>query len=309
MFDKILFATSGSPECDSAARVAFDMARQYGAELILFHVLGIPGKGDSSLVIDTRTGEAVDADAEYLEGVAEELRTTYAKQLAGCPKASVEIAVGVPSREILRIARAKDADMIVLCAPGQGNESGFYKRGVIGDTHRKVAKSAKCPVLTVGRPSASFWGGFSNIVFATDFSKASESAFQFAVTVAKAVDGELHLFNCVDLNHFQSAIALTQDGIETKLAEARRRLHHDYAVKLGDFKRYTSEVWEGTPYVEIVKFARERQADLIVLAHHSRDVDPDEKPFGSTLEQVIVRASCPVISVNRPDKLPQAAEA
>ncbi|MHC1711750.1 MAG: universal stress protein [Solidesulfovibrio sp.] len=309
MFEKILFATTGSPDCDSAARVAFDMARQYGSKLTLFHVLGIPGKGDSNLVIDTRTGEEVDVDAEYLEGVADELRTTYAKQLEACADYEVEIAVGVPSREVLRIARAKDVDMIVMCARGQATETGFYKRGVIGATHQKVAKSARCPVLTVSRPSASFWGGFSNIVFATDFSKASESAFQFAVTVSKAVNGELHLFNCVDLNRFQSPIALTQDGIEAKLAEARRRLHHEYATKLGDFKRYTSEVWEGTPYVEIVKFARERQADLIVLAHHARDVDPDERPFGSTLEQVIVRASCPVISVNRPDKLPQAAEA
>ena len=115
--------------------------------------------------------------------------------------------------------------------------------------------------------------------------------------------------SCVDLSRFQSPIALTQDGIEAKLAESRRRLHHEYATQLGDFKRFTSEVWEGTPYVEIVKFARERQADLIVMAHHARDVDPDERPFGSTLEQVIVRATCPVVSVNRPDKLPQATEA
>ncbi|EKO37977.1 MAG: universal stress protein UspA-like protein [Solidesulfovibrio magneticus str. Maddingley MBC34] len=309
MFNKILFATTGSPECDSAARVAFDMARQYGSKLTLFHVLGIPGKGDSNLVIDTRTGEEVDADAEYLEGVAEELRTTYANQLEALPGVEIEVAVGVPSREVLRIARAKDVDMIVLCGPSEGQQSGFYKRGVVGDNLRKVAKAARCPVLTVSRPSASFWGGFSNIVFATDFSKASESAFQFAKTVVKAVDGELHMFHCVDLSRFQSPIALTQDGIEAKLAESRRRLHHEYATQLGDFKSYTSEVWEGTPYVEIVKFARERQADLIVMAHHARDVDPDERPFGSTLEQVIVRATCPVVSVNRPDKLPQAAEA
>ncbi len=309
MFEKILFATSGSPDCDGAARVAFDMARQYGAAITLFHVLGIPGKGDSNLVLDTRTGEEVDADQNYLDGVAEELRTTYAKQLAQCSNHCVEIAVGVPSREILRMARSLDADMIVMGARGQAGETGFYKRGVIGATHKKVAKSARCPVLTVGRPAASFWGGFSNIVFATDFSKASESAFQFAVTVAKAVDGELHMFHCVDLDRFQSAIALTQEGIETKLAEAKRRLHHDFAAKLGDFKRHTSEVWEGTPYVEIVKFARERQADLIVMAHHAREVDTDERPFGSALEQVIVRASCPVVSVNRPDKLPQATEA
>lgn len=310
MFGKIVFATTGSPECDSAARVAFDMAGRYGAEIILFHCLGIPGKGDSNLVLDVRTGEEVDADEEYLEGVREELRTTYAVQLTGCPKARIEIAVGIPSREVLRIARKEDADLIVMGAQDKTLEvGGFYRRGIIGATHRKVAKAARCPVLSVSRPAASFWGGFSNIVYATDFSKASESAFQLAQTITKEVGGDLHLFHCVDLDRLQSAIALTQEGIENRLAEARRRLTVDYAARLGDLARRTTiEVWEGSPYVEIVKFARERQADLIVLAHHTRDVDPDERPFGSTLEQVLVRATCPVISINRPDKLPKTAE-
>jgi nucleotide-binding universal stress UspA family protein len=310
MFGKIVFATTGSPECDSAARVAFDMAGRYGSDIILFHCLGIPGKGDSNLVLDVRTGEEVDADEEYLEGVREELRTTYAVQLAGCPSARITVAVGNPSREVLRIARKEDADLIVMGARGKTLETGgFYRRGVIGATHRKVAKAARCPVLTVSRPAASFWGGFSNIVFATDFSKASHSAFQLAQAITREVRGDLHLFHCLDLDRLQSPIALTQEGIEGRLAEARRRLQVEYAAYLGDLARRTTiEVWEGSPYVEIVKFARERQADLIVLAHHTREVDPDERPFGSTLEQVLVRATCPVISLNRPDKLPRAAE-
>lgn len=311
MFGKIVFATSGAPECDSAARVAFDMASRYGSEIVVFHCLGIPGKGDSNLVLDVRTGEEVDADAEYLEGVTEELRTTYAVQLSACPKNRIVIAIGNPSREVLRIARQEDADLIVMGARGEGLEAGgFYRRGVIGGTHKKVAKAARCPVLTVSRPAASFWGGFSNIVYATDFSKASESAFQLAQTIAREVQGELHLFHCLDLDRLQSPIALTQEGIEGRLAEARRKIQVNYAATLGDLaKRTTIEVWEGSPYVEIVKYARERQADLIVMAHHSRDADSDERPFGSTLEQVLVRATCPVISINRPDKLPQAAGA
>jgi nucleotide-binding universal stress UspA family protein len=311
MFGKIVFATSGAPECDSAARVAFDMASRYGSEIVIFHCLGIVGKGDSNLVLDVRTGEEVDPDAEYLEGVAEELRTTYAVQMSACPKNRIALAVGNPSREVLRIARQEDADLIVMGARGAGMEAGgFYRRGVIGGTHQKVAKAARCPVLTVSRPAASFWGGFSNIVYATDFSKASDSAFKLAQAIAREVQGDLHLFHCLDLGRLQSPIALTQEGIEGRLAEARRKLQVEYAANLGDLgKRTTLEVWEGSPYVEIVKFARERQADLIVMAHHSRDADADERPFGTTLEQVLVRATCPVISINRPDKLPQAAEA
>mgnify|MGYP000891231768 FL=1 len=173
MFGKILFATSASPACDSAARVAFDMARRYGSQITVFHVLGIPGKGDSTRVVDVRTGEEVDADQEYIEGVHEELRTTYAKQIAEFPSAKTEVAVGVPFREVLRQARKDDVDLIVLGASTR-QEGGYYKRGIVGGTLHKIAKNARCPVLTVDRPAASFWGGFSNVLFATDFSKASE---------------------------------------------------------------------------------------------------------------------------------------
>ena len=35
MFKKILFPTTGSSSCDDAARVAFDMAKRYAAELVV----------------------------------------------------------------------------------------------------------------------------------------------------------------------------------------------------------------------------------------------------------------------------------
>jgi len=62
MFKKILFATTASPSCDHAARVAFDMAKRYDSELTVFHVLGIPSRGYSQYVKDVRTGETVRFD-------------------------------------------------------------------------------------------------------------------------------------------------------------------------------------------------------------------------------------------------------
>jgi hypothetical protein len=34
------------------------------------------------------------------------------------------------------------------------------------------------------------------------------------------------------------------------------------------------------------------------MAHHSRPMDATEARLGSNIEQVIVRANCPVVSVN-----------
>lgn len=72
-----------------------------------------------------------------------------------------------------------------------------------------------------------------------------------------------------------------------------------YAAKFEDLKNYTIDVWEGLPYLEIVKYAREKQADLIVMAHHAKRREGEDTRIGSNMEQVVVRANCPVLSVNR----------
>jgi len=84
---------------------------------------------------------------------------------------------------------------------------------------------------------------------------------------------------------------------------ARKRIRQTYVPLMGDFKNYDIEVWEGTPYVELVKLAREKSVDLICLAHHTNELDPERARIGSTVEQVILRANCPVVSVSKPDKV------
>ena len=304
MFKKVLFATSASPCCDAAARVAFDMANRYSAELVTFHVLGVPSRGYSQTVTDVRTGDLVEADEDYVQWVMEELKTTYEKQLAECPECALATGTGVPYREVLRKAREIDADLIIMGASTTACEvPESHRRGVAGSTLQAVAKSSRCPVLVVNRPSASYWGGFSNVVFATDFSKASDSAFQFAMKTAKEMGCTLNMFHAVDITGVHAGKSPDQDSIEDQVMAARTKIREKYVWQMDGFQDYEIDVWEGIPYVEIVKFAREKQADLIIMAHHTHEVDPEKAAFGSTLEQVLLRASCPVASVNRPDKI------
>jgi len=297
MFKKILLATSGAPSTFGAARVAFDMAKRYGAEVVVFNVMGVPTKAFSQVVNDVRTGEEIEVDDEYRAWVEEELKSTFEKQIESVEYAKIVTTTGVPSREILRAARAEDADLIVMGA--SSGDSSAYRKGYPGSTLQRVAKAARCPVMTVHRETASYWGGFGNIVFATDFSKQAESAFKFALNSAKELGCDLTLFHALDI----SGKVLDQNAIEDKLIAARARIRETYGPLMGDFKDFDIEVWEGVPYVEVVKIARERSADLIVLAHHSRELDPELASLGSTLEQVILRAGCPVVSVSKPDKV------
>ena len=300
MFNKILFATSATEACDHAARVAFNMAGRYGAFLDIFHVLGLPTRGYSQVAIDVKTRERVEVDEEYQAWVKEEIRGYYQALL---PKLNnhfgINVSVGVPYREILRQAREIEPDLIVMGGHTKHVEDSVYAATAAGSTFQRVARGAHCPVLVITRPAGSFWGGFSRIVFGTDFSKASDVAFNYAVSLARALNCELFLFHAVDVSGVPMGRILAQDDIESRLHSARQRMRFRYEANIADLQNYSIDVWEGLPYLEIVKYAREKQADLIVMAHHAKRSEGGDARIGSNMEQVVVRANCPVLSVNR----------
>lgn len=302
MFKKILFATTATEACEYAARVAFEVARRDDAELIVLHVHGIPTRAYSQLVTDATSGEEVELDEEFLAKGKELIEKLYAEQLEKAPGTKIEIVTGFPHRAVLKKAREEDVDLIIMGASA-GDDNAIYRKGIPGSTLQRVAKAAKCPVLTVARPHASFYGGFSSIVFGTDFSRASDSAFKFALNTAKEMDCELNIFHALDISAIHAGKVLSQEEIEGRIREARQKIQDRYVSKLEGFRNYSVEVWEGIPYVEIVKFAREKMVDLIVMAHHTREPDPEQAMIGSTMQQVILRATCPVASVNKPDKV------
>ncbi|MDD9303276.1 MAG: universal stress protein [Desulfobacter sp.] len=299
MFKKILFATSATPASDHAARVAFNMSGEYNAQLNIFHVLGVPSRGFSQVVVDVKTKEKVGVDEEYLFGVTEEIKAYYAKYLENGLDYTIDVAVGFPAREILRQAKMTQPDLILLGGSTGDEEESVYKKVSASSTLQRVAKSAPCPVMAVNRPAASFWGGMSNILFGTDFSKTSDKAFDFAARLAKAMDCELHVFHALDITGLQSGRLLDQDEIEQQIRESLRKIRARYQPRLKELKSYSMDVWEGIPFIEIVKYARDKHADLIVMAHHSRRIPDEQGRLGGNVEQVIVRAGCPVLSVNK----------
>lgn len=304
MFGKILFATTASPTCDDAANVAFDLAKKYSSRLCVFHVFGLPSRGFSPFIQDIRTGELEQLDDDYIDWVKEEMKNTYDKQLADVQNASIEARAGVPHSEILRLARQQDMDLIVMGAHTRQEDPGAARhRSVAGSTMRKVAKGARCPVLIISRPCTTCWWYFSNIIFGTDFSKAADSAFRFALNTAREIGSKLYLFHACDIGSAQPGRVQGQEEIERRIEEAKEKMKRLYVSQMDGFDNYEIEVWEGIPYVEILKYAREKQGDLIVMAHHTREIVPEEAELGSTVEQVVLRASCPVASVNRPYKL------
>ena len=304
MFKKLLFATTASPTCDNAAKVAFDLELKWNAKLFVFHVFGTPTRGFSHFVTDSRTGETDQIDPDYVEWVKEEMKNTYGELLKDSENFEIEAVIGMPHREILRKARKENVDMIIMGAHTREEDVGATRyRNVAGRTMQRVAKAARCPVVIISRPCTTCWKLFSNIVFGTDFSKASDYAYMFAYKLAREVGAKLHLFHACDINSHEIGRVLGQTEIESKIENAKAEMKKRYISKMNGYDNYSLEVREGVPYVEILKFAREKTGDLIVMAHHTREIDPEKAVLGSTVEQVVLRSACPVASVNHPDKV------
>ena len=302
MFKKILFATTASPACDSAAKVAFGLARKYSASLLTFHVFGVPTHGSSPFFLDIKTGEHENMfDQEYISWVREEIRNLYADELEKTPGAEIECGVGVPYREILRKARDEDVDAIVMGSHTSMTDSETVRyRNVVGNTMQFVAKNARCPVFIISRPCQTCIWKSGTLVCATDFSKASDAAFSFATAMASQINSRLLIFHSVDITPRQFGILEDQGSIEKKIRAARQRIETEYIPRMKGVKDYEIHVWEGIPHIELLKFAREHQANLVIMAHHNSDAAGKEGRLGSMVEQVVLRSGCPVLSVNKP---------
>ena len=299
MFKKILFATSATKASDHAARVAFNISNLYNSHMNILHIIGVPSRGFSQKVTDVKTREKVEVDDEYIAWVKEEIKTYYAELLPKTKSYDIKTPIGYPHREILREIRKNKPDLLVMGGSTENEGAPVYKFTSGGSTLQKVIKASNCPVLLINRPAASFWGSVTNIVFATDFSKSSDIAFDFACKLSRNINCELHIFHAQNISLTPDSEIFNQDAIEQRMREKLRFFRKKYISKMEGIDNYSIEVWEGVPYIEIVKYAREKFADLIIMAQDSKNPGSTNEELGSNIKQVILRAGCPVLCMNK----------
>ena len=141
------------------------------------------------------------------------------------------------------------------------------------------------------------------ILFATDFSEGSSHALPYAADIARQYGAKLflvHVIYDVAMSAGWYVPHVSIDEIYNDMEKsARAELEKSFVDEmrgLGDIERV---VLKGIPYEEISKFAEEQKIDLVVLGTHGRR-GIDRMLFGSTAEQVVRNAPCPVLSVRIP---------
>ena len=143
MYARILVALENGRADDSLLPHVSELARRLGSSLLLVHVAdGFAARNFSALKL--AESDEIRADRAYLEARASHLR------LAG-HQVAIQLAMGEPAREILRVAAEEACDLIAMGTHGHR----FIGDLVHGSTISEVRHKASVPVLLVqGSPKA-----------------------------------------------------------------------------------------------------------------------------------------------------------
>ena len=142
------------------------------------------------------------------------------------------------------------------------------------------------------------------ILVPTDFSEFADQAMHFACDIACRFDSEVTLLNVIQnpLTLYPEERALFNvEEYESDLKQAAEsqleKLPGDESFKHINIVRL---VRTGTPFLEIIRFAKSNSTDLIVMGTHGR-TGVAHLLIGSVAEKVVRKAPCPVLTVRNQD--------
>ena len=148
-FKRILCPTDFSKPAATALKRAEEVARHFGAELLVAHVIPpVPGPHSYQ---DPPVASSFDVPlyqqelAIYAEKILKDL---VSHQVSPEVRTRDLVTTGEAAPEILRIADKERVDLIVIASHGLTG----WRRLVFGSVAEKVVRQAPCPVLTIVAP-------------------------------------------------------------------------------------------------------------------------------------------------------------
>jgi nucleotide-binding universal stress UspA family protein len=139
---RILVPVDFSPLSKKALQYAVRLAREFEAEVHLFHVVEpeIPPAFDGFMIAPPTVSNGSSAQcAGQLKALVSSVRT------AGVTRVGSGVRSGLAAIEIVEAAKELDVDLIVIATHGYTG----WKHFAIGSTAERVVRAAPCPVLVV----------------------------------------------------------------------------------------------------------------------------------------------------------------
>ena len=152
----------------------------------------------------------------------------------------------------------------------------------------------------------------TRILAPTDFSKYSGFALEWAAYLAQCMKAELILLHVIPEEEGritqeiigEGAVAhiplgIRQDVVDDRQKKFREQLNLVLSSDVKESIKVSEIIQIGVPFVEIIKVAKEKEVDLIVMGTHGR-TGLSHVFIGSVAEKVVHHAHCPVLTIKHP---------
>jgi nucleotide-binding universal stress UspA family protein len=295
-FKNVLCAIDLSDASAHTLTYAAALARWYTSQLTVLHVAPT---FDAMQVRGGALGDAISiVQPMPREEALRELRQAVDGATIAADHTTLVAEAGEPVTTIVAQALSIPADLLVMGTHGRGG----FDRMLLGSVTEKVLHKAPCPILTVpphAPANAETGGTFSRILCPVDFSPSALQAFGFAVDLARQSGGTVIALHAIEwLAEDVSAHARfnVQDYRQHLIDDAHSRLRALIADQPSGTCSIEDVVETGRAHRQVLSIADTRAADLIVMGAQGRG-GIGLTLFGSTTQQVVRGATCPVLTV------------
>ncbi|UJS18219.1 MAG: universal stress protein [Candidatus Jettenia sp.] len=138
-----------------------------------------------------------------------------------------------------------------------------------------------------------------------DFSPCSTYALNYAIDLSMKDQASLYLIYVIEthINNVGDVVKQIDLSLEDQQTDNLKiRLINLIPGKTREKIYVDTFIVKGIPFVEIIKAAKDKQVDLIIMGTHGR-TGLKHILIGSVAERVIQKAPCPVLSIRLPEQL------
>lgn len=274
--DTIALAIAFSPRLEANLAEAARLKKLFQCRLILIHV----GSHDAE-------------DEKKLAGLLQ-------KTGLDDTKTEVRWRSGETVHEILEVCREEKVDLLVTGALEKESWLKYY----MGSVARSLCRKAECSVLMLTDPSLNTHA-FRHIVVSGNDNDKTSATIEMAMYLAR-----LEQANTVDIvqeSEFNRLASIScEDKSKEELISLKKDLINEEKEKLEDILSCTdcgnlqvnTRRLEGKPGISISNYAREQQADLLIMAAPENKLNLFDRVFQHDIEYVLANLPCNLLIVH-----------
>jgi len=144
-FKNILVVTNSTTYCKQALHYGISLAKRYNANVHVLHLMHDPFNLDYWQLALPSLKNIQEEYQDMRTTAKKELDAMIAAEQAKGLSVQVEIAEGLPEKEILRAVKDNKIDLLVMLA----HEEGFLEHSLFGGLNEKIHRKLPCTIMFI----------------------------------------------------------------------------------------------------------------------------------------------------------------